>query len=70
MSQPAGTTELPSAPEDWSEREQQAVEETIHHIRDPGIAKEHFGVSAEHQNWDSKDSEDKRQWSLDAHARI
>jgi hypothetical protein len=53
MSQPAGTTKLPSVPEDWGEREQQAVEKTIAHIRIPRVAREIFGV--EESNLDDID---------------
>jgi hypothetical protein len=58
MSQPVGTKKLPPVPKDWGKREQQAVEKTILHTRDPGIAEDHFGVSVEKPNSDSEDSED------------
>jgi hypothetical protein len=56
MSQPAGTTKLPSVPEDWGEQEQQAVEKTILHIRDPEVAEKQFGVSLRVDSDDSVDN--------------
>jgi hypothetical protein len=53
VSQPVDTKKLSPVPKDWGEREQQAVQATILHIRKPEVAQSKFGVDSE-----SDDSED------------
>jgi hypothetical protein len=51
------TGKLPSVPKGWGKLEEQAVESTIRHIRDPAIAKNRLGVQSNNELEDSDDND-------------